>query len=1055
MVQPAEYPRFYCRKRFWQALVAGLIVLFGLYLLAGFFLLPWALRGQLTDRLSAITGRPVAVDKVRANPLLFTVSIEGFRMAGSPDRAEAPDSPGAPPDLLRFDRLLIDLSVASLGEWAPVFDRIRWEQPRIDVSREADGKLSFEDVFERLTKGGGEGAEEEDSGPARFAVERLEIVNGSVRLQDQAVTPVFAYEATPINFTLVHFGTLEEDAESSLTMEAETAAGARIAWTGAVAPAPFRSDGTIVLEGVAIEPFQPYIQSFFEADFGPGRAHLELPYHFNAGIDAELLALHDGTLRVEAIEASAPDSEQPFFELQTVAVDGIELQLTERSASVASVRLQDGGLSVERSEDGTFRLLELIPDSAETGEPAEPWSYTVATVNLQHFALHYVDKGFAESFEYRFGVDALTINNLSDAPEQPMELSLVGTTGESGRLEVGGTVRREPLAADLQLSLNGIALEPFAPIPASISKITALEGRLDLNGSITASEDPESEEPIAVEFGGNAGVTDLTLADSADAPPLLTLERISLGNISAGSAPTRFSAETLVVERPQIAVIRTPEGQLNWLMLPAESTGGPEAASPDTAEPEATATDLQVEIAEITVREGSIAFEDRSVDPPVQQSVQNANLSVRPFTLSGDVPIQLQLEATLQELARVEGDASWLAGTPEGQATLNLVLNNFQVPPLSPYSSHFVGRSIASGELSLDLRYSLEQAHLDGDQSITIERFDLGPETPGDAVLDLPVGLAVSLLKNREGTVSLDVPLSGNLSDPQFSITGVVRQAFTNVIRNAATAPFRLLGSVFGGGGTEPADLSFVAFQPGSNELDESARQKLETLAHALYERPELTLAYFATIDPEADRNALARRKLDDHLRRFQAENAVIDSPPEAGIDLEDPAVYRELLASAYREEQSGGSVPEEAGEAPQAATQADSRTPSDDSDKTPAVRRSSRPGSAPLRFLRVTRESGEPDTEPSPAPSATSAADENDDRAEAPPTQDEMETALLETIEVTEADFTALRTAREEAVRRQILEMHELDAQQLQAAPSNESPAPEVPPGAVVFEVR
>jgi hypothetical protein len=146
------------------------------------------------------------------------------------------------------------------------------------------------------------------------------------------------------------------------------------------------------------------------------------------------------------------------------------------------------------------------------------------------------------------------------------------------------------------------------------------------------------------------------------------------------------------------------------------------------------------------------------------------------------------------------------------------------------------------------------------------------------------------------------VPVSGSLSDPQFSVGTVVWHAFLNLIVKAATSPFTLLASVVGGiGGGGGADLAYVEFKPGYAILTQDSQNKLATVAKALHERPALRLNIVGRVDPKLDHDGLRYAKVDYLVRQQKAK----DDGKQAGADLAGvqvmPDEYDKYLKRAYK----------------------------------------------------------------------------------------------------------------------------------------------------------
>jgi len=161
--------------------------------------------------------------------------------------------------------------------------------------------------------------------------------------------------------------------------------------------------------------------------------------------------------------------------------------------------------------------------------------------------------------------------------------------------------------------------------------------------------------------------------------------------------------------------------------------------------------------------------------------------------------------------------------------------------------------------------------------------------------------LAVSLLKDRNGVINLDLPIQGTLDDPKFSVWRVVVQIFVNLITKAVTAPFALLASIGGGGGEQ---LAYIEFAPGRADLSAAAIEKLGTLAKALNDRPALKLDATGRAVPEVDRDGLKKATLERALRAQKQKALAAEgesAPPLESLTI-DAAEYPKLLEAVYRD---------------------------------------------------------------------------------------------------------------------------------------------------------
>ena len=139
-------------------------------------------------------------------------------------------------------------------------------------------------------------------------------------------------------------------------------------------------------------------------------------------------------------------------------------------------------------------------------------------------------------------------------------------------------------------------------------------------------------------------------------------------------------------------------------------------------------------------------------------------------------------------------------------------------------------------------------------------------EHPGAS--SLPLGLAVALLKSPDGTIDIDLPVRGNVDDPEFRYGGVVGKALLNLVTKIVTSPFALLGNLVG---AEESELEFIAFQDGRADLTPPEQEKAGKLAEALALRPELSIEIKGVIHREADGLAIKTTRLDEAIEQEMA----------------------------------------------------------------------------------------------------------------------------------------------------------------------------------------
>ena len=234
---------------------------------------------------------------------------------------------------------------------------------------------------------------------------------------------------------------------------------------------------------------------------------------------------------------------------------------------------------------------------------------------------------------------------------------------------------------------------------------------------------------------------------------------------------------------------------------------------------------------------------------------------------TSDQPARVDLEGQVAEygLARVEGAVD--AWHPSRASNLQLTFRNLQIPEYSPYTVDFAGRKIAGGTMDLDLDYTVESRQLDGQNNLVLHDLKLGEKMASSDAMDLPLDLAIALLQNSDGVIDLNIPVTGNVGDPEFD--QVIRQALGDAITSVITAPFSFLANLVGAGSE---NLGQVEFAKGRTDLLPPQRERIAKLREALNQRPALALELAGPFSRNFDGPALQREKATEALRQRLAE---------------------------------------------------------------------------------------------------------------------------------------------------------------------------------------
>lgn len=873
--------------------------LFAAYLLAGFLLAPVILKSQLVKRASAALGRPVAIRQVRVNPLAFSVTIRDLSIT---------DRDGA--ELVGWDEFYANFQVSSLFRWTWYFDTVRFTHPRGRLLVAPDGKLNIADILPAASATPAAAAA--PSRPPAIGLARFLVEGGEFTFIDRSRSAPFETHFGPTSFVLRNFTTRPQRA-GAYTFEAATEAGERFAWQGSLTFDPLGSAGRIAIVDLSLPKYAAFHRDLHQLDLLSGRLGVELDYELDLSGAAPTARLRNGRVAVADLKLAARGTTAPLASIPLVELTGLAADTAKQEASIATILIRGAELSATRRADGTIDWLALLtPAAAQASVPAiskpaastpstqstastsstkppaaAPWSASLGTFEIAGATLHLHDLTNPRPVDLTIDQLGFKLTGASTQLDKPVALATSLRWNGAGRIALDGTVTPQPLAADLQLDVADIALRPLDPYLAPFLNVLLTGGTARAKGHLTFALAADGSPDI--HWQGDAGLAGFAAVDGEFSEPLFGFSDLALTNIRATTRPLAVSLDEIAVKEPFAHAIVFPDKRLNLTAIlkrsdaaaPASSASvastsstqstvstssiQPPAAATGSALP-ATATGSALSplltIARVTLSGARFVATDRSVTPAFTTELADFGGTISGLSSEQLARADVDLSGRLGLAPlKVSGKINPLGG--DAFTDVKVTFTGIELPPFTPYSGKFAGYTIDKGKLSLDLAYHLSARELAAENKVVVDQFYLGKTVESPDAVKLPLKLALAILRDRDGRILIDLPIRGNLDDPDFKYGKVVMHTLGTLIVKAATAPFSILGGLFGGG----HDLSAVDFASGSAEFGEEALARLDGLVKALTERPGLSLEISSQPQRELDLDGLRAAQLDALLR--------------------------------------------------------------------------------------------------------------------------------------------------------------------------------------------
>lgn len=895
---------FLRRKLVW---IPALLV--ALYALLGFVVAPRVARSQAEAKLPEVLERPVVIREIALNPFSLAVTVRGFSVT---------EKTGAP--FVAFEELFVDASFWRLVTGRIAFDAIRLVQPTVAVSMLADGNLSFADL---LPKDEAKPAAPEPKGePLSITIDALDISNGAFTFSDLQRVEPFSATLQPLGLSLTNF-TTEAGRDSRYNFTAKLGE-ATLAYEGDFSATPLRSAGTLSMQGIRLDAFQPYIHEQSQLELLGGVAGIAARYALDGSTSPLQFVLEDGKITLDGLRIGGEGVAEPLFTLGHLGVDVAKVDLATKKVAVRAVTLEQGVVTALREKSGDLQLVRLAtrpksPAAARDGgtsqlEPSAPdagtppsttvavtapsananWTATLDAFALKDWALSWADESLEYPVKVKLDQLELALGAVAWPLEKPVDLSLAFRWMEQGTFALKGPVGLEPLGGTLHLELRRFDL---APLDGYLFD-NGLNGTLKSAALDTTLDATFRGKGDSFSVRGDLALNELSLLDFDDRP-VFAAKQLALSGLDVSKQPNLSVAlATLRLAGTTLSVQRDEQGELNLSRLSRPPPPG-RAAPAEVPEPKGDAgPGLALKLATLQLEDFNVDWLDRTTKPAFATSLRRLGGKVTNLTYPTTQRIGLALAGRVDQ-APLKLKGNLLVRGKASQGDVVVSLDGYDLPRATPYSVHYVAQPIERGKLGLELDWKLGQRSVTASNKVLVDQLEFGPqvEEPGPDATKLPLGLAVAVLSDRRGRIDLDLPMTGNLDDPEFKWGGMVLQTLKNLLEKVATAPFSLMAGLFAG--QDPDALKTIAFAPGETVPVAAEAEKAASLANLLSERPLLKLEFKGGADPVADRDVLARRQLRASLTQRRGATGSAD----AGVTVASDADYASLVAAAWRKQ--------------------------------------------------------------------------------------------------------------------------------------------------------
>jgi len=844
------------------------------------------------------------------------------------------------------------------------FDDIRLDAPTVHLARDKSGVLSVQRTFApapapaaaasapAAAASGASGAEAaaKAAPPLDLQIKQFELSNGTVEVQDAAASRPVPAGLNNLAVALADFSTLgKTPARYTVKTNVKNQPQSALAVSGNLSLAAKTADAKIDLKSAQLPVMQPYLDTVTAAKVLDGTLSVQSNLTANWSKEPVDLQIGESQIDLQSLKLATGNAKQPVISIADGKAGIKRVDLTARKAELDSVDVTGLSVDAQRLKDGTIDLAALagppqeqvhertvIHAAKKATQEGPAWHYSIGELNLKDGAATFTDNTTARPVKLAVKPLQLKVQKISDDLSRALPVELQATVNGKGTLGVKGDVTATPLKVAMKIDANRLDAAALEPYFGSKLNATIASALLNASGDVTLAQGDKSKG-LRATYRGDAAIVDVRMIDKATSDPFAGWRSLALTGIKANydERGTDVDAAKVTFANFYGRVLLDAQGKLNLKDVVAHETGAPQSLTRDqsakgkepiplgtpaaseaqAAVPASAASGantsvtaatppqspVRLHFGQLVLQNGRVTYTDNFIKPNYTANLIAIQGTVGAFGTDSkqSAPVDVSAKLAANGPITIRGSVNPLIAKPA--LDLTATAHGIELTNLTPYSAKYAGYPITKGKLNVDLHYQLADDQLTANNHIFIDQLTFGDHVENDTATKLPVKLAISLLKNSRGEIDVDIPVSGSLSNPEFSVGGLIWRAVLNLLQKAVTAPFSLLAHAFGGGSGE--ELGYVEFDPGSYALSDASQKKLDMIVKALSDKPSIRLDIIGRVDPAVDQPALRTAYVDRLVRQQKLKDVVGNGESVDPMTIKvDDKEYEKYLTKAYKD---------------------------------------------------------------------------------------------------------------------------------------------------------
>ena len=544
-----------------------------------------------------------------------------------------------------------------------------------------------------------------------------------------------------------------------------------------------------------------------------------------------------------------------LFTLPNLLVSNFSAKPQAQQFHTGKISLEGGHTQISRLKNGELDLQQelnnlatrLQASSSVQQPPAKTTNVktqlSLGELNVRNFVVDAQDQQQLPVFKQQ-----ITINQLTVYPEldlkKPHQLQSDIQLSTGGKINLKGELDESPLMVNTQLKIENLALVPLSSYLQQVALLKLESGLVNVDGHLQFSQQLKNQ----ASFQGNVGVSQFAANDLKLNQRFLAWQDLLAKGLKWQLEPMSINVKEVIANKPFTRLIIAPDRTINFENIVASESKTNTKNNKQT---------MPLNIDKVQVNDGSMLFADLSLTPQFATGIQALSGQINHISTQTNKLATVQLNGRVDQYGKAVIKGQVNPFKPDQKTNIALKFDNVELTTLTPYSAKFAGYRIDKGKLSLDLNYQVANRQLVASNKLVLNQLSLGERVDSPDAKNLPLRLAVAILKDSHGVIDLNIPITGSLDDPKFKVGPIIWQAVVNVVTKVATAPFRFLASLVNG----QDDIDNIPFDLANSQLNEQASTNVQKVADILQKKADLQIEVRGNFNQQQELAALQQAK--------------------------------------------------------------------------------------------------------------------------------------------------------------------------------------------------